>query len=162
MATKILTQKRLHELLAYDPDTGIFTWRKPCSRFSQIKAGDPAGCVHSRGYVHIKVEGRAYKAHTLAWLYVYGRWPVPALDHINRIKTDNRICNLCETDQLGNMQNKGMYKNNKSGHIGVCAHSNGRWVAQLQVAGKNHYLGIFNTPEDASAAYQSAKIRLSA
>lgn len=160
MATKILTQERLHELLAYDPDTGIFTWRKPCSRFSQIKASDPAGSVHSRGYVHIKVEGRAYKAHRLAWLYVYGRWPDPALDHINRIKTDNRIVNLREADQLGNMQNKGIYQNNKAGYVGVSRIPSGRYVAQLQIAKKNHHLGVFDTPELASEAYQRAKSQI--
>lgn len=157
MATNILTQERLRELLDYDPDTGNFTWRKPCNRFSQIKAGDPAGCIHPRGYVHIKIEGSAYKAHRLAWLYVYGRWPNPAIDHINRVKTDNRISNLRETDQLGNMQNKGIYRNNKVGYIGVSRARNGRYVAQLQVAKKNRHLGVFDTPELASEAYQLAK-----
>jgi len=157
MATKILTQDRLKELLHYDPATGVFTWIKPCSRFSQINSGDPAGCLHGRGYVHIKVEGAAYKAHRLAWLYVYGRWPNPAVDHINRIKTDNRIANLRETNQFGNMQNKGMYKNNKSGHIGVSRHKDGRWIAQIQFNGKRKHLGIYGTPELAAAAYQSAK-----
>jgi hypothetical protein len=160
MATKILTQDRLKELLHYDPATGAFTWLKPCSRFSQIKPGDAAGCIHSRGYVHIKVEGRAYKAHRLAWLYVYGRWPNPAIDHINRIKTDNRIANLRETDQLGNMQNKSKYQRNQAGYLGVSRLPSGRYVAQLQVAKKNHYLGVYDTPELASDAYQRAKLQI--
>lgn len=162
MATKILTQDRLKELLHYDPATGVFTWLKPCSRFSQVTPGDPAGCVHARGYIHIKVDGVAYKAHRLAWLYTHGRWPEPTIDHINRIKTDNRIANLREVDQLGNMQNKGQYRNNTSGYIGVSKHSSGKWAAQIQVNRKNRHLGLFATPELASDAYQAAKRQMAA
>lgn len=158
MARKILTQSRLQELLHYDSETGNFTWIKPCSRFSQVTPGEKAGTVHCRGYIHIKVDGQSYKAHRLAWLYMHGRWPHPAIDHINRVKTDNRIANLRETDQLGNMQNKGMYRNNSSGYTGVSWHKQRRkWAAQLQVNGKNRFIGMFDTPEQAAVAYQQAK-----
>lgn len=161
MATNILTQERLQELLNYDSATGIFTWIKPCSRFSQVKPGDQAGCLHVRGYIHIKIDGGAYKAHRLAWLYTHGRWPNPAIDHINRDKADNRLANLRETNQLGNMQNKGIYRNNKSGFAGVCHHKqSGKWMAQLQVNGKNRHLGLFDTPELAAVAYQEAKAQI--
>lgn len=160
MATPTLTQDRLKQLLAYDAQTGVFTWLQPCSRFSQIKPGNAAGCVHARGYVHIKVEGRAYKAHRLAWLYTYGRWPQPSVDHINRVKTDNRIVNLREVDQLANMQNKSLYRRNKTGFPGVSCLPSGRYVAQLQVAKKNQYLGVYDTPELASEAYYRAKAQM--
>lgn len=161
MAAKILTQDRLKELLHYDPATGIFTWLRPCNRFSQVKPGDFAGALHKRGYIHIKVEGRCYKAHRLAWLYVYGRWPAPAIDHINRDKKDNRLTNLREVTHLKNMQNKSIYRQNVSGRPGVTPHRNtGRWVAQVQVNHRNHYLGIFDTPELAANAYHEARRRL--
>jgi hypothetical protein len=162
MATKILTQARLKELLHYNPDTGRFTWLQPCNRFSQVRSGDPAGTLHKRGYIHIKVEGQSYKAHRLAWLYVHGRWPEPAIDHINRIKNDNRIVNLREADQLRNMQNKSRYKRNVSGYIGVTPHrATGKWVAQVQVNKRNHYLGVYETAETAALAYEQAKRQLS-
>lgn len=161
MATKILTQARLKELLHYDPSTGQFTWLKPANRFSQVKPGDPAGALHARGYIHIKVDGAAYKAHRLAWLYMYGCWPNPAVDHINRVKTDNWIANLREADQLRNMQNKSCYKSNTSGYTGVTAHRNtGKWVAQIQVNKRNKHIGIYDTPELAALAYQRAKEQL--
>jgi hypothetical protein len=163
MATKILTQKRLKELLQYNPDTGRFTWLQPSNRFSQVRPGDPAGSLHKRGYVHIKVDWQSYKAHRLAWLYVHGRWPEPAIDHINRDKADNRLVNLREADQLRNMQNKSIYARNTSGYTGVSPHRDtGKWVAQLQVNRRNHHIGIFETPELAALAYRRAKEQLTA
>lgn len=159
MARKILTQERLKELLNYDPATGVFTWLKPVNRYSMVKPGDRAGCLHKRGYIHIKVDGDCYKAHRLAWLYVHGRWPEPSIDHINRDKADNRLVNLRETDQLGNMQNKGAYRSNTSGYTGVSWNKQRQaWTAQIQFNRKNKHLGVFATPEQAFEAYQLAKL----
>jgi hypothetical protein len=58
------------------------------------------------------------------------------------------------------MQNKGIYRNNKAGYVGVSRIPSGRYVAQLQVFKKNHYLGVFDTPELASEAYQRAKLQI--
>jgi hypothetical protein len=161
MARKILTQERLKELLNYDPATGVFTWLKPVNRYSMVKPGDRAGCLHKRGYIHIKVDGDCYKAHRLAWLYVHGRWPEPSIDHINRDKADNRLVNLRETDQLGNMQNKGAYRSNTSGYTGVSWNKQrNKWSAQIQFDGKLRGLGFFDDPAEAAVAYQRARTSL--
>jgi hypothetical protein len=163
MATAILTQARLKELLHYDPDTGLFTWLQPANRFSMVKSGDRAGALNARGYIHIKVEGKSYKAHRLAWLYVHGRWPEPAVDHINRDKADNRLCNLRQTNQLGNMQNKSAYRSNSSGYTGVSWHKQSqKWAAQIQYNGRNKHLGLFACPGQAHAAYLRARVEINA
>ena len=64
-----------------------------------------AGTPDREGYVVIRYAGKGYKAHRLAWLHVYGRWPNGPLDHINRLKNDNRIENLRETDDALNQHN---------------------------------------------------------
>jgi hypothetical protein len=60
----------------------------------RIKAGDVAGTLHPTGYIHIRVDGKNYQEHRLAWLYVHGKFPDNCIDHINGIKDDNRISNL--------------------------------------------------------------------
>jgi hypothetical protein len=100
-----LTQARLKQLLDYDPETGVFTWR--VNRGGAAKAGTRAGCPTPFYYRVIRIGGRSRREHSLAWLYVHGHWPADELDHINRVRDDNRIANLREVTHAENMQNTG-------------------------------------------------------
>lgn len=152
----ILTAERLREALHYDHETGVFTWRSRTS--NRVKIGDIAGAIDLNGYRLIGVDGRLYKAHRLAWLYVYGRWPVKQIDHINGVCDDNRIENLREATDAENMQNQGIRANNRSGFPGVSwASQRGKWQATIQVNGKTRALGRFAAAEDVYAAYLKAK-----
>lgn len=151
----MLTQERLKELLDYDPDTGVFVWR--VSR-GGINKDTQAGSKLSNGYIYISISKRRYYTHRLAWLYVHGCWPTNQIDHINRVRDDNRICNLREATPSENQWNGGKYKNNTSGLLGVqCIKSSGKWKAQITIHGIVKNLGHFNTPEEANAAYVRAK-----
>lgn len=149
----MLTQERVKELLDYYPATGVFVWKVNKNR---AKAGSTAGSPYSTGYVYIQIDGKKYKAHRLAWLYVYGCWPDKEIDHINRNRSDNRLGNLRDTDK--NSWNTGDYKNNTSGYQGVSWHKHAKkWLAQIKVYGKQKHLGLFDTIEAANAAYIAAK-----
>ena len=101
-----MTQEELHQLLDYNPETGEFFW-KSCPA-KKIKFGQKAGSICKiHGYVLIGIKKKQYRAHRLAWLYVHGKWPYPEIDHINRVKTDNRIANLREADRSMNNLNRG-------------------------------------------------------
>lgn len=65
-----LTQNRLQELLHYDPQTGEFRWRAGSN--PNVHGGDVAGARMRSGYWAIHLEGRMYRAHQLAWLYMKG------------------------------------------------------------------------------------------
>lgn len=153
-----LTQERLKELLRYDSETGVFTWLRTLSNRALV--GSVAGCLHPHGYHVIRLEGRLYKRSRLAWLYVNGVWPEPLVDHINRVRGDDRISNLREATVSENAQNKRPAKN-MSGIRGVTlCKVTGRWQAYIGTPGKHHHLGYFTLKEEAAAAYVAAATRL--
>jgi hypothetical protein len=151
-------EERLVDSLAYDDSTGILTWSKPPRR--GVSSGLVAGHAHSQGYLTVGFEGRVYFAHRLAWRLAHGAWPEMHIDHINGIKTDNRLCNLRDVSRRANLQNRrGPTRSNTSGWLGVRM-SEGRYVAQIGCGGKTKYIGSFNTGEQAHAAYLMEKRRL--
>ena len=101
----------------------------------------------------IGVNNRAYRAHRLAWLYMYGAWPSSGIDHVDRNPLNNAISNLREATPAQNMANVAA-----TGHTFDTAH--GKFRAQIKADGKNVYLGLFDTAEAASAAYREAAKRI--
>ena len=151
-----LTAEYLRSVLHYDPETGIFTWRVSTS--NRVKVGGITGCQNGLGYLHIQLQSRLYQAHRLAWLYMYGEWPEDQIDHINRIRTDNRIANLREVSHKQNGQNRSKRSDNKSGHPGVCWHKrDSKWVARIRHNYKHIHLGYFATLEEALSARKAAE-----
>lgn len=150
-ADDILTQERLKQLIDYDPDTGVFTWKGP-SRFS----GEESNCYNVYGYKVIGVDGKRYQASRLAWLYMEGYWPEHEIDHINRDPSDNRWCNLRHTSKQCNVRNRGVNKNNTSGVTGVSRNSrNGRWY--VEILDKN--VGSYKNLDQAVKARWEAEVR---
>lgn len=155
----MLTAAVIKELLFYDAETGYFYWKVKPSM--PVKAGSKAGVTTPLGYTMIKLFGRKYAAHRLAWLYVNGEWPAKYLDHINGNPGDNRIKNLREATKGENNQNLlKAQKNSKSKLLGVSLHKSKKWVAQISVNYKKINLGLYETPELAYAAYVTAKRNL--
>lgn len=155
-----LTADRVREYLIYDPDTGMLIHRV---RPGRMRKGQPATRRDNYGYLNVSIDGRSYKAHRIAWLYVHGRWPTEQLDHINGVRDDNRIENLREAGYQENGQNRAVQRNSTSGHHGVCwIAAKGRWRAQIARAGKRYHLGYFDTAIEASQAYANAKAELHA
>jgi len=152
MTANILTQSRLRELLHYDPETGIFTWR--VKRTGSAKINSEAGTPDSHGHIQIKIDGKLYLAHRLAWLYMHGYFPSRHLDHINRIRNDNKFVNLRAVTSKQNNENTGIRKDNSSGYKGVSwSNSKGKWIAQISHHKKNIHIGVFNDPKEAHMAY---------
>jgi hypothetical protein len=156
----MLTAERLRDVLDYNPETGEFRWKVTLS--NRAPAGAKAGCFdknHS-GYILIRVLGRSYPAHRLAWLYVNGEMPNDDIDHINGNRADNRIANLRDVTRVVNLQNrrKGI---GRSGLIGAHWFSPANcWQSSIRVNGENIPLGYFKTPEAAHEAYMTAKREL--
>lgn len=155
-----LTIERLKEVLHYDQVTGVFTWLKTIS--SRAVKGRVAGTFDKKGYRLINIDGKSYKAHRLAWLFVNGEWPPDLIDHINGNKPDNKIANLRLANVSQNGQNKvTILPGNKSGYLGVFWNKQQcKWQAQIKINGKAKHLGLFDDPEIGHQAYIAAKKEL--
>lgn len=148
----MLTQEKLRVLLSYDATTGDFTW---------LSSNRKAGCVAKDGYVVIQLERKQYRAHQLAWLYVHGEFLTRQLDHINRVRSDNRLVNLRKVTLSQNSQNQVLTRKNTSGYRGVCwDKSRNMWRADIGVNRKRKYLGHYETKEIAAKVYAKAAAAL--
>jgi hypothetical protein len=89
----------------------------------------------------------------------YGSWPANTIDHINGIKTDNRIENLRDVTAAVNKQNmRAARSDSRSGLIGAIWQEDRKsWKAEIAVGGKKKMLGRFKTAEAAHEAYVLAK-----
>lgn len=121
----MITQERLKELFVYDEETGDMV-RKT--------SGKAAGCLNPLGYISIRVDGILYQAHRLVFLYLNGAFPRRETDHINGIRSDNRICNLREASRSQNAMNTSLNCNNKSGIKGISKSRNG-WRGSIDAGG---------------------------
>ena len=156
------TIDRLYEILEYDKNTGIFIWKvKPTQR---IPVGSVAGTVTKSGYIHIMIGGSLYKAHRLAWLYCFGKWPTQQIDHINRDRSDNRICNLRDVTAQKNCHNLSRVDTkSKTGYRGVYwCEARGKYRVTIKAYKKNRHIGYFTCPNEANSAYLQARDRLQA
>jgi len=158
--------ERVRALFAYDPETGelryrVDIWFGRHRDMLRVRAGDIAGSVFkSNGYRHVRVDGRQYLAHRIAFLIMTGRWPADQLDHIDGIKTNNAWSNLREASNRMNQENqRRVQRSNTHGFLGVTRDGN-RWRAKIQVDGHHRHLGVYETPEEAHQAYLKAKREL--
>ena len=151
-----MNQTKLKELLHYDPSTGILTWRG--TRKGVVGANTPAGTPDGHGYIQITADGGIYRAHRLAWMYVHGEFPPDQTDHINGIKTDNRIENLRCVDNKENGKNMRRSSRNTSGVTGVSfLKSKQKWHATIFVNGERKHIGLSHSIKEAAAMRKRAE-----
>ena len=148
-----LTAERLKEVLRYDPETGVFTWRK--SRPGCV-AGRVAGTtVGTTGYRQIEIDYKLFRASRLAWLYQTGSFPKKGMliDHANGKRDDDRWCNLRLATYQQNARNRRPCRRNKSGKVGVSLSTKkGCWDATITINDRTRVLGRYECKEEAIAA----------
>jgi len=111
----------------------------------------------SKGYLIGKIDAKGVRAHRVAWVFITGEWPRKGeeIDHINGVVTDNRASNLRVVSPRENSRNQRAYAKRSELPAGV--NKNGkRYGARIQLSGQSIYLGSFDTPEEAGAAYLDA------
>jgi hypothetical protein len=140
------------EFFNYDPKSGDFFRIKKVSKYSNTIVGEKVKYVNTQGYIQFGFKGKTYKVHRTAWLLYYGESP-KVIDHINGIKTDNRICNLRSVNLHINNQNRHKHRNGKI--IGTSYRKEmNKWRSEIRLNGKRINLGHFNTEQEAHEAYK--------
>lgn len=153
----MLTAERLREVLDYNPETGVFTWRVIRKG---VTVGSRAGTPHSKGYRTIRIDYVAHYEHVLAWLHTHGVRPTDQLDHRNRVRNDNRLSNLRPATGGENNQNVGLLPRNTSGHPGVSwDRRRDKWAVRIGIQGRQKHVGYFTDLEEAAEAYRVAKAK---
>lgn len=143
----MLTAAAAREIFDYDPATGVLSW----------KDGRVINRKHQRGYILVHMNGRGYLAHRIIWLMVRGEWPEALIDHINGVPSDNRTINLRAATIAQNAANRRAQKSRSLPLKGITKSRN-RWRAGIRMNGTYRFLGTFDSPEEAHAAY-AAKAR---
>jgi hypothetical protein len=119
-----------------------------------------AWTLDPRGYVAGTPKGRGNNI-TMHRLLIYGEIVKGGTtDHINGDRTDNRRSNLRRCTQAQNSRNTVLAKNNTSGVKGVSKTIEGKWKARITFERKNIHIGVYDTKEEAAAAYSSAALVL--
>lgn len=134
----------------YDAETGDLY---------DIKTGKKKACVVKRGYYYIHVGDKQLRAHRIAWMIAKGDIPSGmVIDHINGIRTDNRLVNLRLIDTKSNSQNmvKRMRKHNLPCGVTI---KKGKFRARVKVNSKHIVVGNYATEYEAGLAYIQAKLK---
>lgn len=162
--------KTLREILDYDPDTGILTWKprpeklteywtpKGAKAFNSKYAGHEAGCtrkVKNRDYTRKEIklpDGKNYLQHRVAWAWMTGEWPTKLIDHKDQNPLHNWWDNLREVDDSTNQKNATLRSTNRSGIPGVHFDTGTRrWIVSATDRGTRTPAKRFKTLLDAAA-----------
>jgi hypothetical protein len=161
MSTYYKTEKQLSrdlvlELLTYCPNSGVFVWNNRMG--ANVNKGDIAGGVNSLGYRRIRLNGKYYSAHRLAFLIAEGSFPNGHVDHINQNRSDNRLENLRVVSVSGNGKNRSLGSNNTSGIIGVTFDKKvSKWKARVTHEKKRILIGYYDKLDEAKEAILLAR-----
>lgn len=176
MATaKLPPQAKLAELLEYDPETGSLKWKsrganlftafskrsqeQQAQRWNTRWAGQPAiNSTDSRGYLIGGLFGKRVFSHRVIWELVHGEEP-DQIDHINGVRTDNRLENLRNVTASTNLRNTKLRNTNKSGIAGVYFQKScpkNPWLVSVC----NRRVGRFPTFQEAANARKVAEVEV--
>lgn len=171
-----VTPEIVRELLNYNPQTGVLTWKERDPKWFPDEGRSKAWnvrCANKQAftcrdgrrkqYFTGRIFGIGFQAHRVAWAHYYGHWPKQQIDHVESANgefSDNRISNLRDVSPSENQRNRLLLSNNNSGVCGVYWHKRDRsWRAQIAVNASVIYLGTFKSKAEAIATRRDAERR---
>lgn len=122
------------------------------------------GTLCKDGYLQLWMDGKKVMLHRAIWEHVNGSIPDgQEIDHVNGVRSDNRISNLRLVTRKQNQENmhSAFITNVTSGVKGVSFYkTTGKWRAQIRNWGRSIHLGYFDSVTAAQSAYRQAASRL--
>lgn len=142
--------------------SGKYSAELSCRTWNTRFAGKEAFCIDaSCGYRRGRIYGVECVAHRVIWLLHTGKWPEGEIDHINGVRSDNRLCNLRDVSREENRKNTKLQHNNTTGMPGVSKYPGvERWRAYIKTDGRVKHLGCFTSFEAAAEARIAAATSL--
>lgn len=158
----------LRQLLSYNPETGELVWltrdeswfkkAADAKGWNKKYAGTKAFQTLHYGYLHGHIFKKHYFAHRVAWAIHYGSWPTGQIDHVNGLRSDNRIANLRDVSHSDNQKNAKLRHDNKAGMPGIDWKKHvSSWRVRVSREGKRHLVGYFKNLDEAVAARKMAQ-----
>ncbi len=155
MNRPLATFEEMNARYAADEKRGILLRRET---FGSSLVGTQPKKRDKDGYLTLVFKGRQYFVHRVLWLLHKGTWPLAQIDHINGIRTDNRIANLRDVSRKTNLQNRRCRTQGRMDlPLGVVEDGPKRYRASVASNGAQLHVGTFATPQEAHAAYVQAK-----
>ena len=167
----------LHKLLFYNPDTGKMNWKLITPSVAEELGKNKTGMIifnsrfankklsetRDRGYLRVSIrykgKKKVYLQHRVAWALYHNEWPNDVMDHINGIRTDNRIENLRVVTLTENQRNQAISSKNTSGHMGVCwQKKNKAWRVRISQDAASVDLGNYKDKDEAIRVRKLAEI----
>lgn len=149
---------RLHQLLRYDPVTGLLHWKVRRNQTAVVGAvaGHKANC-RGKLYYRVRIDSHLIMGHWVVWAMVHGAWPEDQIDHQDGDGLNNRPGNIKVASQAINNKNASIRKDNKTGVCGVVLTKSGNYVAHIRHEGKMNHLGTFKSLEQAAEVRREAE-----
>lgn len=148
-----------NEFFNYDRETGFVTWKISPAR--RVKTEDRVGRLRKDGYLQFTKMYKTYLLHRVIWDMCFPEdklGPDDFIDHIDHVRTNNKLSNLRKVTRKQNMQNQSLRKNNSSGSVGVYFSGlRAKWWAEICIDYKTVYLGSFDSKEEATVARKKAE-----
>ena len=148
----------LKERVSYCPNTGIIRWLKHTYPGRVNKIADYKG---TSGYRRLSIGRKTWLSHRVAFALMTGKFPENDVDHINRIKDDNRWANLREVSKAENARNRGRNPHSKVGEVGIWYNKRTfKYVAEITYNGKKVFQKSYDNVEDAIRERKAKAIEL--
>ena len=142
--------------LRYEKTTGKLYWKKNGIRRRMDRE---AGGIDKQGYRYLFVNRKWVNAAHVVWFIEKGCLPKKTMDHINGIRSDNRISNLRDVTMRDNATNTKIHREGRLPGCHFCNYTK-KWRAQIKINGKRKCLGRYKTESAAHEAYTKTRMEL--